>query len=361
MTPTETMMNPIDNLNIEQQTVLITPNKLKEQLPVSDKAYKTIAEGRKAVRDILDRKDHRLMIVIGPCSIHDPEAALDYARRLKTLSDQVADSILIVMRVYFEKPRTTTGWKGLINDPYLNDTFKIEEGLHIGRKLLLDIAEIGLPTATEALDPISPQYLQDLISWSAIGARTTESQTHREMASGLSSAVGFKNGTDGSLEVAINALNSVSAPHNFLGINHEGQVSVITTKGNAYGHVVLRGGAGKPNYDSVSVTLCEEELVKAGLVPNIMVDCSHANSNKDHNLQPLVADNVANQIVEGNKSIIGLMIESNIGAGNQKIPADLNDLTYGVSVTDACIDWTTTESLLTSMQAKLSETLKNRW
>lgn len=361
MTPTEKMMNPIDNLNIEQQTVLITPNKLKEQLPVSDKAYETIAEGRKAVRDILDRKDHRLMIVIGPCSIHDPEAALDYARRLKTLSDQVADSILIVMRVYFEKPRTTTGWKGLINDPYLNDTFKIEEGLHIGRKLLLDIAEIGLPTATEALDPISPQYLQDLISWSAIGARTTESQTHREMASGLSSAVGFKNGTDGSLEVAINALNSVSAPHNFLGINHEGQVSVITTKGNAYGHVVLRGGAGKPNYDSVSVTLCEEELVKAGLVPNIMVDCSHANSNKDHNLQPLVADNVANQIVEGNKSIIGLMIESNIGAGNQKIPADLKELTYGVSVTDACIDWSTTESLLTSMQAKLSETLRNRW
>lgn len=361
MTRKDTMMKQIDNLNIEQQKVLITPNKLKEQLPASEAAYETIAEGRKAVRDILDRKDHRLILVIGPCSIHDTEAALDYARRLKTLSEKVADSILVVMRVYFEKPRTTTGWKGLINDPHLNDTFMIEEGLHIGRKLLLDIAEIGLPTATEALDPISPQYLQDLISWSAIGARTTESQTHREMASGLSSAVGFKNGTDGSLEVAINALNSVSASHNFLGINHEGQVSVITTKGNAYGHVVLRGGAGKPNYDSVSVTLCEEELVKAGLVPNIMVDCSHANSNKDHNLQPLVADNVANQIAEGNKSIIGLMIESNIGAGNQKIPTNLKDLTYGVSVTDACIDWPSTETLLLSMQQKIAGTLKNRW
>jgi 3-deoxy-7-phosphoheptulonate synthase len=353
-------MTQIENLNIESQKILITPADLKKEMPVSDAATLTIAEGRKAVRKILDREDNRLIVVIGPCSIHDTNAAMDYANRLKKLSEEVDDTLLIVMRVYFEKPRTTTGWKGLINDPHLNDTFEIEEGLHIGRKLLLDIAELGLPTATEALDPISPQYMQDLISWSAIGARTTESQTHREMASGLSSAVGFKNGTDGSLDVAINALKSVSAPHNFLGINQEGQVSIISTRGNAYGHVVLRGGDGKPNYDSVSVALCEEQLKKAGITPNIMVDCSHANSNKDHNLQPLVAENIANQIMEGNESIIGVMIESHIEAGNQKIPADLSELTYGQSVTDACISWDTTEKLLKSMRDKIKTTLADR-
>lgn len=353
-------MTQIENLNIGSQEILITPADLKKDIPVSEAATLTIAEGRKAVRNILDRKDPRLLVVIGPCSIHDPEAAMDYAHRLKALNEEVKDRLLLVMRVYFEKPRTTTGWKGLINDPHLNDSFEIEEGLHIGRKLLLDIAELGLPTATEALDPISPQYMQDLISWSAIGARTTESQTHREMASGLSSAVGFKNGTDGSLDVAMNALKSVSAPHNFLGINTEGQVSIIATKGNAYGHVVLRGGDGKPNYDSVSVSLCEEQLNKAGIKPNIMVDCSHANSNKDHNLQPLVAENVANQIMEGNKSIIGVMIESNIEEGNQKVPADLSDLTYGKSITDACISWSTTETLLKSMREKIKDSLPNR-
>lgn len=349
-----------DNVNIESQQTLITPAALKAELPVSEKAAQTVAQGREAVRNILDRKDPRLMVVIGPCSIHDPKAAIDYAHRLKALSDEVSDTLLVVMRVYFEKPRTTTGWKGLINDPHLNDTFEIEEGLHIGRKLLLDIAEIGLPTATEALDPISPQYMQDLISWSAIGARTTESQTHREMASGLSSAVGFKNGTDGSLDVAINALKSVSAPHNFLGINTQGEVSIISTKGNVYGHVVLRGGDGKPNYDSVSVALCEEQLQKAKLVPNIMVDCSHANSNKDHALQPLVADNVANQIAEGNKSIIGVMIESNIEEGSQSIPENLSDLIYGKSVTDKCISWSTTESVLRNMKAKTQNALATR-
>ncbi len=353
-------MNQTENLNIDSQEILITPDELKKDVPVSELANQVVTNGRKAVRDILDRKDNRLIVVIGPCSIHDTDAALDYARRLKKLSDEVSDSLLLVMRVYFEKPRTTTGWKGLINDPYLNDSFKIADGLHIGRKLLMDIAEIGLPTATEALDPISPQYIQDLISWSAIGARTTESQTHREMASGLSCAVGFKNGTDGGLDVAINALKSVSSPHNFLGINYEGQVSIISTKGNPYGHVVLRGGDGKPNYDSVSVAVCEEQLKGAGILPNIMVDCSHANSNKDHNLQPLVADNVANQIVEGNKSIIGVMIESNIEAGNQKIPENLADLTYGKSVTDACISWDVTEQLLKSMDKKIKSTLDQR-
>ncbi|WP_308367196.1 MULTISPECIES: 3-deoxy-7-phosphoheptulonate synthase [unclassified Microbulbifer] len=349
-----------DDLNVVSQEILISPEQLKAELPVSDAAEATVAAGRAAVRDILDRKDHRLMVVIGPCSVHDVDAALDYARRLKTVADQVSDTLLIVMRVYFEKPRTTVGWKGLINDPYLNDSFKIQDGLHIGRKLLLDIAEIGLPTSTEALDPISPQYLQDLISWSAIGARTTESQTHREMASGLSSAVGFKNGTDGSLDVAINALQSVANPHRFLGINKEGQVAVIHTAGNRYGHVVLRGGNDKPNYDSVSVAMCEQELQKAKVPENIMVDCSHANSNKNHELQPLVVDNVTHQILDGNKSIIGIMVESNLKAGNQKILEDHSQMEYGVSVTDKCIDWETTESLLLKMAEQLREPLKAR-
>lgn len=353
-------MYQVENLNVISQEVLVTPEEIKKELPVNESANAVVNAGRDAVRNILDRKDPRLIVVVGPCSIHDTQAALDYASRLRTLSDKVKENLLIVMRVYFEKPRTTVGWKGLINDPYLNDSFKIQEGLHVGRKLLLDIAEIGLPTATEALDPISPQYLQDLISWSAIGARTTESQTHREMASGLSSAVGFKNGTDGGLTVAINALQSVSSPHRFLGINKEGSVSIIHTKGNPYGHVVLRGGNGKPNYDSVSVSICEKELEKKSIAQNIMIDCSHANSNKNHELQPLVLENIVNQIVEGNKSIIGVMVESNIGAGSQKIPDKLEDLTYGVSVTDACIDWETTEKALLTASNKLNSVLKTR-
>ncbi|MDR6231460.1 3-deoxy-7-phosphoheptulonate synthase [Pseudomonas sp. SORGH_AS199] len=350
----------LNDLNIEANEPLITPEQLKQEIPLSDLAADTVAQGRQVIRDILDGKDHRLFVVIGPCSIHDIKAAHEYAERLKALAAQVSDSLYLVMRVYFEKPRTTVGWKGLINDPYLDDSFKIQDGLHIGRQLLLDLAEMGLPTATEALDPISPQYLQDLISWSAIGARTTESQTHREMASGLSSAVGFKNGTDGSLTVAINALQSVSSPHRFLGIDQRGQVSVVMTKGNAYGHVVLRGGNGKPNYDSVSVTLCEQALVKAKVKPNIMVDCSHANSNKDAALQPLVMDNVANQIVEGNNSIVGLMVESHLGFGSQPIPADLSQLEYGVSVTDACIDWAMTEKSILDMHRKLKDVLPRR-
>ena len=352
--------NTIDDVNVVSQHVLITPHQLKEEMPLTDTAAATVIKGRQAVRDILDRKDNRLFLVIGPCSIHDIEAAKDYAQRLKALSEQVSDTLLLIMRVYFEKPRTTVGWKGLINDPYMNDSFKIEEGLHIARRLLLDLAEMGLPTATEALDPISPQYLQDLISWSAIGARTTESQTHREMSSGLSSAVGFKNGTDGSLTVAVNALHSVYSPHSFLGINDKGQVSVINTRGNAYAHVVLRGGGGKPNYDSVSVALAEKELEAAKVTSNIMVDCSHANSNKDPGLQPLVMENVTNQILEGNKSIIGLMVESHIHWGAQKIPSDLSELKYGVSVTDACIDWPATETAVLKMAEKLRGVLPKR-
>jgi len=350
----------VENINIEQPEILITPAELKRQIPLTDKARETMTEGRQAIENILAGKDHRVLVVVGPCSIHDLKAAHEYAVKLKALADKLSDTLLVVMRVYFEKPRTTVGWKGLINDPYMNDSFKITDGLHIGRKLLRDVLEIGLPTATEALDPISPQYMQDLIAWSAIGARTTESQTHREMASGLSSSIGFKNGTDGSLTVAINALQSVANPHRFLGINSDGKVSVVTTKGNPNAHVVLRGGNGKPNYDSVSVSICEQELASANIKPNIMVDCSHANSNKDHNLQPLVLDNVSNQILEGNKSIIGVMLESHLNAGNQKLSSNPEDMQYGVSVTDACIDWETTEQSLTEMADKLREVLKSR-
>jgi len=350
----------VDDLNVVSQEVLISPEDLKKEMPLTGPALQAVKNGRETVRNILDHKDHRLMVVVGPCSIHDVDAAKDYAQRLVKLADELKDSLYLVMRVYFEKPRTTVGWKGLINDPHLNDSFKIQDGLRIGRQLLIDISEMGLATSTEALDPISPQYLQDMISWSAVGARTTESQTHREMASGLSSAVGFKNGTDGGLTVAINALESVSSPHRFLGINGEGQVAVIHTAGNKYGHVVLRGGNSKPNYDSVSVAMCEQELSKAGISTNIMVDCSHANSNKNHELQPLVMDNVANQIIEGNKSIIGIMVESNIGAGNQKLSANRDEMQYGVSVTDKCIDWDTTEKTLRDMAEKLRAPLAER-
>lgn len=354
------MSNKIENVNVQSQEILITPEKLKQDIPLTEAAAETVYNGRQVINNILDRKDHRIFVVVGPCSIHDVDAAKEYAAKLKELAAKVSDTIYLVMRVYFEKPRTTVGWKGLINDPHLDDSFEVEEGLHIGRQLLVDIAEMGLPTATEALDPISPQYLQDTIAWSAIGARTTESQTHREMSSGLSVAIGFKNGTDGGLGVAMNALNSVAHPHSFLGINRQGQVAVIRTKGNPYAHVVLRGGGGKPNYDSVNVAICEQSLEKAGLAKNIMIDCSHANSNKDPALQPLVMQNATNQILEGNQSIIGLMVESNINWGNQSIPSDLSELKYGVSVTDACIDWDTTEKSILEMHEKLKDVLPKR-
>ena len=352
--------NRLENLNVASQETLITPEALKKEMPLSEKAAETVSKGRQAIYDIMDGKDHRLFVVVGPCSIHDVEAARDYATRLKKLADEVSDTLLIVMRVYFEKPRTTVGWKGLINDPHLNDTFDIEQGLHIGRRLLLDINELGLPAATEALDPISPQYLQDTIAWSAIGARTTESQTHREMSSGLSMAIGFKNGTDGSLDVAVNAMKSVSHPHSFLGIDQQGQVAIIRTRGNHYGHVVLRGGGGKPNYDSVSVALCEQALDKAGLRKSVMIDCSHANSSKDPAIQPLVMQDVTHQILEGNSSIQSLMVESNINWGNQPLSGNLADLKYGVSVTDACIDWPTTEKAVRDMREKLKDVLPKR-
>lgn len=350
----------IEDVNVRSTELLITPAELKSELPLSDKARQTVLTGRNTIRDILDGKDHRLFLVVGPCSIHDVKAAHDYAQRLRQLADEVADTLYLVMRVYFEKPRTTVGWKGLINDPFMDDSFRIQDGLHIGRKLLLELNEMGLPCATEALDPMSPQYLHDLISWSAIGARTTESQTHREMSSGLSSPVGFKNGTDGGLKVAVNALLSVANPHSFLGMDANGKIAIINTTGNRYGHVVLRGGDGKPNYDSVSVALAERELEKAKVSKNLMIDASHANSNKDPALQPLVMDNVSNQILEGNTSIVSMMVESHLKFGRQDIPKDLSQLEYGKSVTDGCIDWETTEQAVRQMHTKLKDVLPKR-
>ncbi len=351
--------NGISNVNVAAQEILSTPAAIQQRLPCSEKVGRTVVYGREVLKRILDRQDPRLFVVVGPCSIHDLEAARDYARRLKRLADEVADTLFVVMRVYFEKPRTTVGWKGFINDPYLNDSFCIEEGLQFARSLLLEIAELGLPTGTEALDPISPQYISDLISWYAVGARTTESQTHREMASGLSTPVGFKNGTDGNLKVAINAMHSASEPHSFLGINQNGQCAIIRTRGNCYSHVVLRGGS-RPNYDSVSIAMCEEQLLAEKLPVNIVVDCSHANCNKQPALQPRVLSDCVHQIMEGNQSIVGVMIESNLAAGNQPIPADLSQLQYGVSVTDPCVDWATTEKMLREARAKLKDVLPAR-
>ena len=352
--------NDIDDVNLQSIHPLVTPAELKTELPLTESAYQTVLHGRETIRNILDGKDKRIFVVIGPCSIHDPVAAHEYADRLKVLSDKIKDSIYIVMRVYFEKPRTTVGWKGLINDPDMNDSFNIEKGLRIGRKLLVELNEKGLPCATEALDPNSPQYYQDLISWSAIGARTTESQTHREMSSGLSSPVGFKNGTDGGLTVATNAMQSVKHGHHFLGLNNQGQVSVIRTSGNPYAHVVLRGGNGKPNYDAGSVAEAEAALAKAKVSTKIMIDTSHANSNKDPFLQPLVLKNITEQIIDGNKFIIGIMVESHLKGGRQEIPENLCDLEYGKSVTDGCIDWDTTEKVLLEMHEALKDVLPNR-
>ena len=343
----------IENINISSFDAMPSPEELHARLPLSQLAAESVMRGREALRDILERRDQRLFAVVGPCSIHDPVAGLDYARRLKALQEEVKDALLLVMRVYFEKPRTTTGWKGYINDPDMDDSFRVDQGMEKARRFLLDVCELGLPTGTEALDPISPQYLGDLIAWTAIGARTTESQTHREMSSGLSTPVGFKNGTDGDIGIAINAILSASHPHSFLGLNGQGRVAIVRTSGNRYGHVVLRGGDGRPNYDTVSVAMAEQALVKAGLPANIVVDCSHANSYKKPALQPLVMSDVINQVRNGNKSLVGVMIESNIVAGNQPIPDDLSQLKYGCSVTDACVDWETTEKMIRDAAALL--------
>ncbi|MCB4435962.1 3-deoxy-7-phosphoheptulonate synthase [Alteromonas sp. McT4-15] len=350
----------VNNVHVSAEDVLITPDALSAELPVSDKALEAISASRKIVSDIIHRRDHRMLVVCGPCSIHDVEAAKEYALKLKELHESCKDTLFIVMRVYFEKPRTTTGWKGLINDPHIDGSFDIETGLRKARELLIWLAELELPVATEALDPISPQYLAELFSWAAIGARTSESQTHREMASGLSMPVGFKNGTDGSLDIAINALKSAASGHRFMGINKQGQVSIIGTSGNPDGHIILRGGK-QPNYDSVCVSECELELEGAGLTAGLVVDCSHANSAKDYRRQPLVAQNVVNQILEGNQSIIGIMLESHLNPGNQKADGKKpEELEYGVSITDGCIDWESTENLIAQTRDKLITVLPLR-
>jgi 3-deoxy-7-phosphoheptulonate synthase len=333
------------NVNIAGCDELTTPEDMKKQMPVEEATLNNVLLARQTIQNILDGRDDRYLFVVGPCSIHDPKAALEYAGRLKELAEKVQDRIFMVMRVYFEKPRTTVGWKGLINDPRLDDSFHIEEGIKVARQLLLDINALGLPTGTEALDPISPQYVSELMSWSAIGARTTESQTHREMSSGLSMPVGFKNGTDGGITVAVNAMQSVVHPHHFLGINELGKVCKFSTRGNPYSHVVLRGGT-KPNYDAASIEACVKTLTENDLRTKVMVDCSHANSNKDHSKQPGVLTDCVEQIKGGNKDIFGFMIESNLEAGNQKLTKDLSALQYGVSVTDKCVDWKTTEEMI---------------
>jgi 3-deoxy-7-phosphoheptulonate synthase len=353
-------MQQTENLNIEAFDAMPTPEEIHSRLPLSESAAQSVVAGRRTLGRILDREDKRIFVVVGPCSIHDPVAGLDYARRLKALADEVADTLVLVMRVYFEKPRTATGWKGYINDPRMDDSFHIEEGMQKAREFLLAVNELGLPAATEALDPIAPQYLGDLIAWTAIGARTSESQTHREMSSGLSTPVGFKNGTDGSVDAATNAIISAASPHSFLGINMQGRSCVVRTRGNRHGHLVLRGGGGRPNYDTVSVSMAEAALKKARLPENIVVDCSHANSYKKPELQPLVMQDCVNQIRLGNRSIVGLMIESFIEAGNQPIPQDLTQLKYGCSVTDACVDWPTTEKMIREARETLRGPLTGR-
>lgn len=345
-------MTSTENINIAGSQPLMSPAEIKAKYPVSEKLAQQIMAQRQEIQNIIEGKDPRPFVVIGPCSIHDVEAAYDYARRLKKLSDEVESKIKLVMRVYFEKPRTTTGWKGLINDPRLNDSFEIEEGLQLARQIMIEVASLGLPVANESLDPVIPQYLADLIAWTAIGARTTESQIHREMSSGLSMPVGFKNGTDGNITIAVNAIKSASAPHSFLGVSSEGKLQIFHTKGNKYGHVVLRGGI-TTNYDEKSINDAVKQLQKAGVCDKIMVDCSHGNSSKDHNRQPIVFRDVIQQIVKGNKNIVGFMVESHIGAGRQDLKGDPSTLQYGVSITDACIDWPTTEALIKESAALL--------
>ncbi|MDT8420628.1 MAG: 3-deoxy-7-phosphoheptulonate synthase [Desulfuromonadales bacterium] len=343
-----------NNLNVRKVTPIIAPENLKQVFPLTIEMASNVSDWRSRIKSIMRRQDPRLMVVIGPCSIHDPSAALEYARRLSKLKEKVKEQLFIVMRVYFEKPRTTIGWKGLINDPDLNGTHQISKGLGIARQLFCAITELNLPIASEMLDPITPQYLADIISWGAIGARTTESQTHREMASGLSFPVGFKNGTDGGLQVAIDAMGAAIHQHSFLGMNYAGRTAIVETAGNPDVHIVLRGGSDGPNYFPEDIRRTEELLAKNNLLPSIMVDCSHANSDKDHTRQHIALDSVVDQVIDGNRSICSVMIESNLGAGNQKIPEDLSQLKYGVSITDKCVDWETTETMLLRTCERLS-------
>jgi 3-deoxy-7-phosphoheptulonate synthase len=341
-------MHNTQDIRVTSTMPLATPDQIKRELPISERAAAGVFAARAAIQAILQGSDPRLLVVVGPCSIHDPEAALDYAHRLRSVRDRHADALLICMRGYFEKPRTSVGWKGLINDPKLDGSCDVELGLRVARKLLLALAELDLPVAGEALDPVTPQYLADLIAWSAIGARTTESQTHREMASGLSMPVGFKNGTDGELDGAINAMRAAAAPHSFLGVDGAGRVSVVRTLGNPFAHVVLRGGRRGPNYDERSVCAVSAELTDAGLNPRVLIDCSHGNSLRDPNNQPHVAAVVADQVARGADHVLGVMLESHLVAGRQDL-VQARPLVYGQSITDACIDFASTERVLSQL------------
>ena len=339
-------ISPAKDVNVMSNNALIRPSELEARIPLSATAERTVLEGRRQLEAVLNREDERFAVIVGPCSIHDHTAALDYAERLKPLAEQLSDRIMVVMRVYFEKPRTTVGWKGLIYDPNLNDTYQIEDGLHRARQLLTEIAEAGLCSATEFLDPIVPQYVADLVTWAAIGARTTESQIHRQMASGLSMPVGFKNGTDGDPQTAVDALVAAGTPQAFLGIDHGGQASIVETRGNQNCHLVMRGGRSGTNYDARSIAVAEDALRKANAPLNVVVDCSHGNSNKDHTRQHIAFEDVVTQRLEGNDNLVGVMLESNIHAGAQKLGPDPSTLDYGISITDSCIGWDETVDLL---------------
>ena len=336
----------LENTNIKSVVLLATPRQMREAVPHTAVSARTVLQGRAAIERILDGEDRRLLAIVGPCSIHNLDAAREYASRLHRLSAEVADALCVVMRVYFEKPRSVLGWKGLINDPYMNDTFHIEEGIRMARQFLVELAVMGLPAATEVLEALMPQYIGDLIAWSVIGARTAEAQTHREIASGLSTPVGFKNGTDGTLAAAINGMRSAMGLHHFLGVTEDGLPAVFSTTGNPYPHIVLRGGGGMQNYDAASIAACEAALREAHLPVRIVVDCSHGNSNKQPEMQGVVLQNLLRQIEAGNRSICGFMLESHLEGGAQPVPKDLSQLHPGRSVTDPCIDWSTTEALL---------------
>ena len=347
-------MRNVNNLNVLSFDPLVPPAALKAEVPVGEAVADFVAGSRQEVMEILDGRDPRLLVIVGPCSVHHREAALDYAARLAGLRAELGDRLLLVMRVYFEKPRTTVGWKGLINDPDLDGSYNVVKGLRKAREILLRVNEMGVPAASELLDPIIPQYIADLLSWVSIGARTSESQTHRELASGLSMPVGFKNGTSGNLQIAIDGVLSASCAHHFLGVDDDGGTCVVATRGNPHCHIILRGGRSGPNYDPVSVITAEEQMKSAGLAPRILVDCSHANCGKRPHLQAHVLRDVIQQRLEGNASLMGVMLESNLGAGSQKLAGDAAGLAYGVSITDPCLDWDTTESILREAHAKLA-------
>jgi 3-deoxy-7-phosphoheptulonate synthase len=346
------------DINVVSTEPLITPAELIEKYPVGELAAATVLSGRQQVKDILEGRDDRLIVIAGPCSIHDEGLALDYAEKLCALSKEVQDRLLVIMRVYFEKPRTTVGWKGLLYDPQLNDSFDIEQGLEVARSILIKVADMGMFSGTEFLDPIVPQYLSDLVSWGTIGARTTESQIHRQMASGLSMPVGFKNGTDGNTQIAVDAVVSSRSPHGFLGLDSQGRTSIVKTSGNPNGHLVLRGGSKGPNYSSTYVQDARLQLEGAGIVPNIVIDCSHGNSNKDHTKQGAAFKEVVSQKAQGSSSVVGTMLESNINEGSQKLTGDPSALAYGVSITDACINWNETTELLHWAYETLGEAKK---